>query len=211
MVKYSVLSLVALVASASAFVPAGQNSRVSVQQNALADNIFGLDLFAPVKDQNNYGARAKKNVSGKACVFSLIPDSLFLFCRSLKSSFGSFFINMQLKQGKLTESSYVPSGMTKAQYEKIRSTEKARKDQNYQYNVKKAFQYTDFTEWYAKRGTELNQGWKKAVTLGHTMAKTKYDWSGVDDAKKFSSTQYTTETKKVKKDQPKTTFLKLKF
>jgi len=100
MVKYSVLSLVALVASASAFVPAGQNSRVSVQQNALADSIFGLDLFAPVKDQNNYGARAKKNVSGKTFRSSLIPDSLFLFCRSLKSSFGSASSQLAAQTGK---------------------------------------------------------------------------------------------------------------
>jgi uncharacterized protein (DUF2147 family) len=48
--------------------------------------------------------------------------------------------------------------------------------------------FTDYTEWYTKRGTDLNGAWKKDVNLGHSMAKTKYDWSGLQDAKKFEST-----------------------
>lgn len=84
-------------------------------------------------------------------------------------------------------------------------------------NVKKAFKYQDFTEWYAKRGTEEAGSWLKSVTLGHTMAKTKYDWSGVEDAKKFESTNVGAKkaaAKKAaakKKADPKTTFLSLKF
>jgi len=125
---------------------------------------------------------------------------------------------LQLKQGKLTDSSYVPSGLTKAQYEKIRATERKRKEDNYAMNVKKAFKFQDFTEWYAKRGTEEGGSFLKSVTLGHTMAKTKFDWSGVADAKKFESTRIA-DTKKVpakkapakKKADPKTTFLTLKF
>jgi len=62
------------------------------------------------------------------------------------------------------------------------------KEKKYLDKKKNAFQYTDFTEWYTKRGTELAQAWKKSVTLGHTMVKTKYDWEGVTDAKKFEST-----------------------
>jgi hypothetical protein len=42
----------------------------------------------------------------------------------------------------------------------------------------KAGIFEDFTEWYKQRGTDLNQSWVKSVTRGHTMVKTKYDWSG---------------------------------
>jgi hypothetical protein len=45
--------------------------------------------------------------------------------------------------------------------------------------------FTDYTEWYTKRGTELSGAWKKSVTLGHNMAKTKYDWSGTSEAKVY--------------------------
>ena len=53
-----------LVASAQGFTPVPQG-RVSVTQlsESLFDRVFGMDLFNPVKDQNDYGARAKKNVS----------------------------------------------------------------------------------------------------------------------------------------------------
>ena len=133
-------------------------------------------------------------------------QNLFRFCIS------------QIKQGKLTDSSYVPTGLTKAQYEKIRSTEKKRKDDNYTMNVKKAFKFQDFTEWYAKRGTEEAGAWLKSVTLGHSMAKTKYDWSGTADAKMFESanigSKKATPSKKAapkKKVDPKTTFFSIKF
>ena len=64
--KYIALSILATVSTAAAFVPAQQqNSRVSTEQAALADKIFGLDLFAPNPEINTYGARNKKNVSAK--------------------------------------------------------------------------------------------------------------------------------------------------
>lgn len=91
--------------------------------------------------------------------------------------------------GELKDNSYIPAGLTKAEYDKIRKTEFKKKQENYERNVKKAFQYTDFTKWYEKRGTELSQSWlSKRNTLGHNMAKTKFDWSGVKDTKKFEST-----------------------
>ena len=61
--KYTAFSFLAIVTAVSAFVPAQQNNRVSVEQGALADKIFGLDLFAPNPEVNTYGARNKKNVS----------------------------------------------------------------------------------------------------------------------------------------------------
>jgi hypothetical protein len=152
MMMKSIIAFVAFVASAQAFVPVIPSTKSSsTAQYALADRIFNLDLFAPKADQNNYGARAKKNI----------------------------------KVGKLTEKSYIPSGMTLAQYEKIRKEQQKKRDENYQRNVKKAGVFTDYTEWYTKRGTELNGAWKKSVTLGHTMAKTKYDWSGTSEAKVY--------------------------
>ena len=153
--KYTAATSLVLLASASAFAPSANNGRVSVAREALADKIFGMDLFEPNKEQNDYGARSKKNI----------------------------------KVGTLGSNSYVPAGLSKAEYEKIRAGEAKKKEENYQRNVKKAGVFTDFTEWYAQRGTELGGDWKKKVTLGHRMAKTKYDWSGVEDAKKFESTK----------------------
>jgi hypothetical protein len=82
---------------------------------------------------------------------------------------------------------YVPTGLSKAEYEKIRDKEAKAKQERYAKNVAKAGKFIDFTDWYLKRGTELSGGWKKSVTLGHSMAKTKYDWSGTSEAKKFES------------------------
>lgn len=80
--------------------------------------------------------------------------------------------------GKLTEKSYIPSGLTKAQYEKIRAESDKKKAANYQKNVAKAGVFEDYTEFYVKRGTEVNGSWMNLPNLGHRMAKTKYDWSG---------------------------------
>ena len=80
--------------------------------------------------------------------------------------------------GKIGESSYVPAGLSKAEYEKIRLAEKAKKDAIYQKNVAKAGKFLGFDDFYNKRGTNLDQAWLKSPTKGHLMAKTKYDWSG---------------------------------
>ena len=152
--KYTALFALLLASSATAFAPATTNGRVETtlsakksaepQKKSLAGRIFDLDLFAPVADQNDYGARSKKKIV----------------------------------TGKITDKSYVPSGLTKAQYEKIRADEKAQKEANYKAKMAKAGIFEDFTEWYKQRGTDLNQSWIKSVTRGHTMVKTKYDWSG---------------------------------
>lgn len=80
--------------------------------------------------------------------------------------------------GKIGDNSYIPAGLTKEQYDKIRKEEKAKKDAVYQKNVAKAGKFLGYDEFYNKRGTDLEQSWKKDPTLGHRMAKTKYDWSG---------------------------------
>mmetsp|Transcript_3793 Transcript_3793/g.8155 ORF Transcript_3793/g.8155 Transcript_3793/m.8155 type:complete len:163 (-) Transcript_3793:237-725(-) len=142
--KVSAVIIAASMASASAFVPASKAPQSTQLNESLFKKISNLDLFAPVADQNDYGARGKKN----------------------------------LKVGKLTDRSYVPLGLTKEQYEKVRAEEASKKAANYQKNVAKAGKFIDFTEWYAQRGTDLNQSWFNAPNKGHRMAKTKFDWSG---------------------------------
>ena len=83
-----------------------------------------------------------------------------------------------MKLGKLSARSYTPSGLSKAQYESVRQADKQKKDANYKRNVAKAGVFQNYTEFYKKRGTDMSQSWAKSVTLGHTMAKTAYDWSG---------------------------------
>lgn len=147
--------LLALVATASAFAPAPSSPRTT-ELNGLFNRVFDMDLYAPKKNQNEYGQRSKKG----------------------------------LKTGKITESSYIPSGLTKSQYEAVRSKADAAKEARYQKNVAKAGKFTDYTDWYTKRGTDLSQSWVKSVTKGHDMAKTKYDWSGkVDLSKKYDGSK----------------------
>jgi hypothetical protein len=110
-------------------------------------------------------------------VTSLVSNHQFLFL-----SAQSLATNKQLKQGKLTDSSYVPAGLTKAQYEQIRAKDQAKKDASYKNAVSKAFKFTDFTEWYKKRGTSEGGSWLKEAGKGHTFTKTKYDYSGTGKA-----------------------------
>lgn len=84
----------------------------------------------------------------------------------------------QLTTGKITAGkSYVPDGLTASQYSKVRGEADKKKAAKYQMNVKKAGKFLDYTDFYIKRGTDTKDDWKKSVTLGHRMAKTKYDFS----------------------------------
>ena len=63
--KTSIAIIAACVASTSAFAPSS-NGRVSTQlheKKSFFSTVFDMDLFAPKSDQNDYGARNKKNVS----------------------------------------------------------------------------------------------------------------------------------------------------
>ncbi|GMI09572.1 hypothetical protein TrLO_g1309 [Triparma laevis f. longispina] len=93
------------------------------------------------------------------------------------------------KIGKVQEgSSYVPSGLTAAQYNDIRAKQKSKKDANYAKNVAKAGKFEDYTDFYLKRGTDTGGSWLKDVTRGHRMVKTKYDWDDVGGSvKNFAS------------------------
>jgi membrane protein involved in colicin uptake len=89
-----------------------------------------------------------------------------------------------LEVGRIGSGSYVPNGLTAAQYQKVRDQEASKKKSNYDRNVKKAGVFEDYTEFYVKRGTDTSQNWKKSVTLGHRMAKTKYDMES-ENGKKY--------------------------
>jgi len=121
-------------------------SKVDSKGPSLTQRVFEMDLYAPVANQNDYGARNKKN----------------------------------LKAGQLAKKSYVPAGMSKAQYEKVRAKDVKTKKDNYDRNVAKGGVFSDFYDFYKNRGTDLKDNWR-GVTNSHTMAKTKYDWQGDDD------------------------------
>ena len=92
-----------------------------------------------------------------------------------KSFTSTFFSWHQVKLGSIGAKSYVPSGLSPAQYDKIRKAEAAKKEANYKRNVQKAGKFLGYDEFYLKRGTDLNGAWKKSPTLGHRMAKLKYE------------------------------------
>ena len=115
--------------------------------------VFDMDLFAPNKEVNDYGARFSKKVT----------------------------------VGAITEKSYVPSGLTKAQYDALRKSEADKKKANYDKNVKKAGVFQDYTDFYTKRGTDTDDKWYKSATRGHTMAKTKYDFDSLEGKKGWFS------------------------
>jgi hypothetical protein len=84
----------------------------------------------------------------------------------------------------LGSNSYVPDGLTLAQYEAQRNTEAKKKADNYKKNVAKAGKFLDYTQFYLDRGTDTNEAWNKDINKGHRMAKTKYDWSGKQETAK---------------------------
>jgi hypothetical protein len=78
--------------------------------------------------------------------------------------------------------SYVPTGLTAAQYKNVRDKDQKKKDDGYKRNINKAFKFQDFDQFYLKRGTSPDGAWLKSAGRGHTFAKTKYDYSGTGKA-----------------------------
>mmetsp|Transcript_59607 Transcript_59607/g.172660 ORF Transcript_59607/g.172660 Transcript_59607/m.172660 type:complete len:154 (+) Transcript_59607:28-489(+) len=142
-------------AAVSAFAPMPVGRSSTQINESLFDKIFAMDLFTPVKDQNDYGARNKKNI----------------------------------KTAKIGSNSYVPAGLTPAQYQAIRDRDDKKKAANYERNVKKAGVFEDFTDFYLKRGTDTTQSWAKSPTRGHRMAKTKYDFDTWKAGKKYDGSK----------------------
>ena len=74
--KTSAAIALGLVASAQGFAPVSNQGRVGTElSETLFDKIFGLDLFAPVATQNDYGARNSKNVSAESGFPSMDTES----------------------------------------------------------------------------------------------------------------------------------------
>ncbi|KAG7360952.1 hypothetical protein IV203_036051 [Nitzschia inconspicua] len=143
--------LFSVMAVATAFAPMTAGRAKTELKKSFFDAVAEMDLFTPVKTQNDYGARKSKNI----------------------------------KTAKLGSNSYVPAGLTAAEYQKIRDAEDAKKAANYEKNVKKAGKFLDFTKFYTQRGTDLNQAWAKQPGRGHTFAKTKYSFDTAKDGKKW--------------------------
>ena len=67
--KTSAFIIAASIASASAFAPStrGAPSTTALsaekEKKSFFSTVFGMDLFAPNADVNDYGSRSKKNVS----------------------------------------------------------------------------------------------------------------------------------------------------
>ena len=75
--KYTAVVAAVLLAQTEAFAPGQSSPRTSVQCDALADKIFGMDLFSPKADQNNYGARKGKQLKvGEITDNSYVPNGL---------------------------------------------------------------------------------------------------------------------------------------
>ena len=64
--KTSALIIAACIASANGFSPstggARSSTQLSAEKKSFFSTVFDMDLFAPKSDQNDYGARNKKNV-----------------------------------------------------------------------------------------------------------------------------------------------------
>jgi hypothetical protein len=77
--KTSAVIAAGLIASAQGFAPATQGRVAGTElSESLMSRVFGMDLFSPSADQNDYGARTKKNVS-RTYVFirQLLTYSIF--------------------------------------------------------------------------------------------------------------------------------------
>eukprot|EP00555_Chaetoceros_dichaeta_P004380 CAMPEP_0198263850 /NCGR_PEP_ID=MMETSP1447-20131203/13836_1 /TAXON_ID=420782 /ORGANISM="Chaetoceros dichaeta, Strain CCMP1751" /LENGTH=196 /DNA_ID=CAMNT_0043952597 /DNA_START=23 /DNA_END=613 /DNA_ORIENTATION=- len=157
-----------LFAAKKKFVPSKKaaSAKGAKKSVTLSQRIFDMDLFSPVKEQNDFGAR-----------------------NTMKKDF---------KTGTLSKNSYVPQGLTKAQYEKVRSADSTAKKNNYNKFFSKVGTTLGFYEFYKGRGTDTSQGWKDKVTAGHVFAKTKYDWQGDDDLS-GSNTPKSEQVKTMKK------------
>uniref|UniRef100_A0A7S1VRA8 PS II complex 12 kDa extrinsic protein n=1 Tax=Grammatophora oceanica TaxID=210454 RepID=A0A7S1VRA8_9STRA len=163
--KYIVLAI-ALIASVSAFAPAVPSARVNTQ-------------LAAKKEAKPAAKPFFENIFGMD-LFAPNPNVNTYGARSKK----------KLGGGKLGAKSYVPAGLSKSEYEKVRSADQKVKDERYAKNVKKAGKFQDYTKFYIQRGTDTSDSWIKSVTRGHDMAKTKYDWSGkTETAKKWAKEQ----------------------
>ena len=137
--------------------------------------VASTSAFAP-----SANGRQSSQLEEKKSLFKTITEMDLFAPKAGQNDYGARN-SKNLGPAKLGKNSYVPNGLTAAQYENIRSQEASKKAANYQRNVAKAGKFLDYTDFYTKRGTDTSEAWSKSVTKGHDMAKTKYDWSGSVD------------------------------
>jgi hypothetical protein len=140
----------------------------------IAASVASTSAFAPQ-------AAPQKSTQLNESLFKKLSNMDLFEPNKTQNDYGARAGKKSTGVAKLNDNSYVPFGLTKAQYEKIRSDEVAKKAANYDRNVKKAFKFQDYTDFYTKRGSDENGSWMKLPNRGHDMAKTKYDWSGETD------------------------------
>jgi hypothetical protein len=126
-------------------------------------------------------ARQSTQLAEKKSIFRTISEMDLFAPKADQNDYGARGKKKSNSVGTLSSKSYIPAGLTKEQYAKLRTEEQKKKEANYQRNVAKAGIFSDYTEFYTKRGTDSGEAWSKSVTKGHDMAKTKYDWSGAAD------------------------------
>jgi hypothetical protein len=141
----------------------------------IATCVASASAFAP-----SGNGRQATELAEKKSIFKTITEMDLFAPKSTQNDYGARN-QKNLGVGKIGSNSYIPNGLTAAQYEKLRKDEAAKKAANYQRNVAKAGKFLDYTDFYTKRGTDTGEAWSKSVTKGHDMAKTKYDWSGSND------------------------------
>ena len=71
-------------------------------------------------------------------------------------------------------------------------------------NVRKAFQFEDYTKFYTEHVTQEHGSWTKLPTTGHQMAKHQYDWSTLEDIPGYDDDKKTTAAKKKAVPEKKT-------
>lgn len=150
----SFATVIALAAAVQGFAPIQPEGRPATDlKKSIFDTVSDMDLF----NTNGVGSGLNRNAYG---------------ARNQK------MYKKNLKVGRITGKSYVPSGMTQEQYANLRTKEASYRDASYKKNADKEQVFKPFYDFYKKRGTDDVDNWR-SVTNGHDMAKTKYDWDNV--------------------------------
>ena len=105
----------------------------------IAASVASTSAFAPQ-------AAPQKSTQLNESFFKKLSNMDLFEPNKTQNDYGARASKKSTGVAKLNDNSYVPFGLTKAQYEKIRSDEVAKKAANYDRNVKKAFKFQDYTE-----------------------------------------------------------------
>jgi len=105
----------------------------------IAASVASTSAFAPQ-------AAPQKSTQLNESLFKKLSNMDLFEPNKTQNDYGARAGKKSTGVAKLNDNSYVPFGLTKAQYEKIRSDEVAKKAANYDRNVKKAFKFQDYTD-----------------------------------------------------------------